>query len=219
MCAACCGASARRRTSSPLHAESGSARARCRSPSAAGTSRACTGRSCCCRCQLRWWCSMMYEVTLRSAGTVKLRTVRGSGKDWKPNSLQKRWRLRAVALERLAAVPHFPEVRVAAASGCCIAPVAARRVRAAGPVRALGVVPADDFGQELVEEFSVVAPAHAGPLQRPLLADEPLLQLVVPAPEGEAGVVAQAADLVFRLGADAAQECAGRRPDRSSRRT
>ena len=79
-------------------------------------------------------------------------------------------------------------------------------MRAAGPVRALGIVPADHFGQELVEEFRVVPPAHARRLDRPAVADEPLLQFVVPAPERDAGVVAQAADLVLRLGADAAEE-------------
>ena len=39
---------------------------------------------------LRWWRSITQLVTLRSAGSVKRSTVRGSGKLWNPNSLLNR---------------------------------------------------------------------------------------------------------------------------------
>ena len=38
----------------------------------------------------RWWCSITGEVRLHCSSAAKARTVSREGKDWKPNSEQKR---------------------------------------------------------------------------------------------------------------------------------
>ncbi|OPZ84042.1 MAG: hypothetical protein BWY76_02017 [bacterium ADurb.Bin429] len=110
----------------------------------------------------------------------------------------------AVPLERLAAVPHAPQVGVALGGIVEIRAVAIRGVRAAWPVVAFRVERRHYPRQQRVEELAVILPAHL--VLGPRLPHQPLLQLVVAAPEGDAGVVAQAAHVIFRFRAHARHE-------------
>ena len=106
----------------------------------------------------------------------------------------------AVPFKRLLAVPDIPEVGVAPLRVVEIIPVALGGIGAARPVIAFGVQFGGDFGEEFIEDFAVIFPAHLAVV--PFIADPALLHFVIAAPEGDGGMMAQAADVIFRFSAD-----------------
>ena len=109
--------------------------------------------------------------------------------------------------------PAAPGVDVAALIACAIARCL-RAVRAAGEVRPVRVGHCQRARDEAGKEFFVTRPRHfAGPVvalawRQPLgRVAKPLFQLVVPAPAGQAGMVAQALGVVDHLVPDVLPKC------------
>ena len=109
----------------------------------------------------------------------------------------------AVPLEGLFPVPDVPEVGIAGFFVEEFVAVAVGFMRGAGPVGALGVDFGEDVGDEFVPEWGVIVPRAVFPLA---VAVEALFEFVVAAPEDDAGVVSQAADVIFGFGGDVGHE-------------
>ena len=86
----------------------------------------------------------------------------------------------AVPFERFLAVPDIPEMGVAPLRVVEIVSVADWGMGAARPVITFGVQCGGDFGQEFIEDFAVICPAHLAVV--PFVADPALLHLVIAAP-------------------------------------
>src|SRR6266568_6294133 len=118
--------------------------------------------------------------------------------------------MRFVSRKRNATVPHIPDMGIAA----LIVSVDGLIIRAgrAGPIWNLRFETRDDSGQDAAEFSEVVLPHLIASIRGQAGARSPALRgfgLVVAAPDDDAGMIAQAADLVFRFGFDIEFEVVG----------
>ena len=105
--------------------------------------------------------------------------------------------------EGLQAVPHVPVVHVAALGVLGLVEAAAAG-GAGGPVEGVRVLPLHDLRQDVLVHLDVVR--HLLLLGDPVARGDEALHFVVAAPDGQGRMVAQAADVVLKLGADARLE-------------
>ena len=109
---------------------------------------------------LRSWYSITGLLILRSAGRVKLATVLGSGKDWKPNSADEAVWIFPVRLERGVGEPDFPQMEVSAQWRVIHLPLDPGGMRAAGDVGRQRVRLRQRRGDDLLEKLPVGIPTH-----------------------------------------------------------